>query len=81
MQLIHNKQKSLDKLNLLIKIRETVNINTVMGAAILNAYDSDDFSLDDILSFISEQSLDNPDLMATILSEDLVNKILNIKTT
>ncbi len=70
--------KSLQKVYLILKIKEQVNINTILGTAILNGF-NDPYTPDkSVLTFIKEQATDNPSLMGTVITPELTQQILSL---
>ncbi len=68
-------QKSLDRIAILIQLEKEADPNTVLGYTIINAIRKK-VNGSDIIDFIKSQAQDNKDLVARVVGDDLLIKIL-----
>jgi hypothetical protein len=68
--------RSLQKLKIVIDLRNNANENTFLGLAIIKACDENE-NPDKIISFVKSQANDNPLSMYSIIGEELTERILN----
>ena len=73
-----NLTEGFAKLNLLLKIQQSVNKKSSFGFAINHAIDKNQ-PADKILKFIYECWQDNPGSVASVVGEDLLQQILNFQ--
>lgn len=68
--------RSLQKLKIVIDLRNMANENTLLGLAIIQSCDRNE-PADDIIRMVKYQAEDNPGLMYGIIGEELTERILD----
>lgn len=75
---LRNLGKSFEHLRIILSLENTANTQTSIGASIIYAINSKEYTTDEIISFVKSQALDNPSVMYDVIGKELTDKIINL---